>query len=286
MTCMGNPLFSVIIPTYNRCQLVQESIESVMKQTFSSYEIIVVDDGSNDESRSYVTSRYGSKVTYFYQERLGPSAARNRGVEAAKGQYIAFLDSDDLWLPVKLERQMRYFELNPDILYCHTEEIWMSHGRRIYPKQKHQKAGGMIYDRALKLCLVSPSAVAIKKDLFVSVGGFDESFPAAEDYDLWLRLLHRYPIGFIEEPLVVKRAGSWEQLSFKTQAIDRYRIRALCKILNSGEITPDQVFATWNELVMKVKIYAKGCRKRNRESEALRFERLIEIYKPSIINGG
>lgn len=269
-------LFTVIIPTWNRAELCREAISSVLKQTFSSFELIIVDDGSSDHTSDMVKSFDSPVIRYIRQENRGPSSARNHGARIAEGKYLAFLDSDDLWLPDKLNTQSEFFQDHPDLLICQTEEIWIQKGKRIYPGEKHKKTPGYIFHRAVELCLVSPSAVAIERDLFFSVNGFDENLPAAEDYDLWLRLLWKHPIGLIEEPLVIKRAGNWDQLSFTTEAIDQYRILSLRNILKSGVLKPDQRRIAWDALNKKCKIYLQGCEKRGRWDEVKKIESLLE----------
>ena len=278
-------LFSVIIPTYNRASLVSEAIRSVFHQSLQDYELIVVDDGSTDGSGEMLKDLFSDRIHYIYQENRGPAAARNHGAREAKGQYLAFLDSDDLWRPQKLEKQKEFFASHTDYHICQTEEIWLRNGKRVFPKQRHKKLGGFIFHRAVELCLVSPSAVAIDRELFWSVGGFDESLPAAEDYDLWLRLLCRHPIGLIEQPLVVKRAGSWDQLSFTTEAIDRYRIKALSKILESGSLTEEQTRAAQKALQKKADIYIAGCLKRGKTEEVKRIKKMMaHKYKDNILD--
>jgi glycosyltransferase involved in cell wall biosynthesis len=269
-------LFSVIIPTFNRAELCREAIESVLQQTFTSYELIIVDDGSTDHTSDMVGSFAGTGLQYIRQENRGVSSARNLGAKTAVGKYLSFLDSDDLWLPEKLEKQADFFHEHPDVLICQTGEIWIQNGKRIYPKDKHKKEAGDIFHRAVELCLVSPSAVSISRDLFLSVNGFDETLPAAEDYDLWLRLLWKYSIGLIDEPLVIKRAGNWDQLSFSTQAIDQYRILSLCNILKKGVLNPDQEKAAREALRKKSKVYIQGCRKRGKWDEVKWIESLLE----------
>ena len=194
-----NPLVSVIIPTYNRGWCLNEAIDSVFSQTYERYELIVVDDGSEDDTGKRL-SRY-QDITVITQHNRGVSAARNRGIASSKGELIAFLDSDDLWLPEKLSVQVAFFQANPEALVCQTQETWIRNGRRIHPKNRHQKQSGNFFERSLGLCLVSPSAVMIRKRLFETVGVFDENLPACEDYDLWLRVGVSIPIFLIDEPL-------------------------------------------------------------------------------------
>ena len=272
------PLVSVIIPTYNRGWVVQEAIDSVLDQDFSDYELIVVDDGSNDNTRE-ILGAYGKAITVLQQSNRGVSAARNRGIAEAAGRLIAFLDSDDLWLPRKLTTQVKFFEENADAVINQTQEIWVRNGLRVNPKKRHHKFSGMIFERSLALCLVSPSAVMIKKSLFDAVGVFDEQLPACEDYDLWLRVSCRYPVHLMDTPLIIKRGGHDDQLS-KAAGLDKYRIQSLMKIIDSDLLTPQQYKAAVITLKEKSEVYAGGCRKRGREEEAEYFSALAEKYLP------
>ena len=262
----NKPLVSVIIPTYNRGRVVQEAIDSVLNQDFGDYELIVVDDGSDDNTPE-ILGAYGKAITVLQQPNKGVSAARNSGIAEAAGQLIAFLDSDDLWLPGKLTAQVKFFEENADALINQTQEVWVRNGVRVNPKKRHHKFSGMIFERSLALCLVSPSAVVIKKSLFDNVGLFDEQLPACEDYDLWLRISCRYPVHLIDHPLIIKRGGHDDQLS-KAAGLDKYRIQSLIKIIDSDLLTPRQYRAALHTLKEKSQVYAGGCRKRGREEEA------------------
>ncbi len=271
------PLVSVIIPTYNRDWIVKEAIESVLAQDFSDYELIVVDDGSDDRTPE-ILAAYEDPITVIRQSNRGVSAARNRGIAAATGRLIAFLDSDDLWLPQKLSAQVNFFAENPNAVICQTEEQWVRNGVRVNPKKRHLKFSGMIFERSLALCLVSPSAVMITKALFDAVGVFDEDLPACEDYDLWLRISCRYPVDLIETPLIIKRGGHADQLSRAT-GLDKYRIRSLMKLLEDNILTAPQKQAVMKTLTQKCAVYAGGCRKRGREEEAQYYDRLADRFK-------
>jgi glycosyltransferase involved in cell wall biosynthesis len=270
------PLVSVIIPTYNRGWIVKEAIDSVLDQDFPDYELIVVDDGSDDNTPA-ILAAYGKKFTVLDQSNRGVSAARNRGIAAAAGQLIAFLDSDDQWLPQKLSTQVKFFQDNPDAFINQTQEHWIRYGVRVNPKKRHHKFSGMIFEQSLALCLVSPSAVMIKKNLFDVVGVFDESLAACEDYDLWLRISCRYPVHLIDTPLIIKRGGHDDQLS-KAAGLDKYRIQALVKIIESDLLSSQQYQAAVMTLKQKCAVYAGGCRKRGREEEAKYFYQLAEEY--------
>ena len=267
-------MVSVIIPTYNRGWILAEAIDSVLAQDFKDFELIVVDDGSTDTTRE-ILDTCGQDIIVLRQTNKGVSAARNRGIAEAGGQLVAFLDSDDLWLPRKLSRQVDFFRLNPAAVINQTEEIWHRNGVRVNPKNRHRKPSGMIFERSLGLCLVSPSAVMIKKNLFNAVGVFDESLPACEDYDLWLRISCRYPVHLIDTPLIIKRGGHEDQLS-KAPGLDKFRIQSLEKIIKSGRLTASQYRAAVLSLQDKCAIYAGGCRKRGRAAEAESYEALAE----------
>ncbi|MCU0592459.1 MAG: glycosyltransferase [Desulfobacterales bacterium] len=266
------PQVSVIIPTYNRAGCLREAVDSVLAQEFRGFELIVVDDGSRDETPQLLQP-YGDSIRVLRQENRGVSAARNAGIAGSRGELIAFLDSDDLWLPGKLARQVEFFRQNPESLICQTEELWVKNGSRVNPGRRHQKRGGMIFEPSLELCLVSPSAVMLRRELFDRVGLFNERLPACEDYDLWLRVSCRYPVGLIETPLIVKRGGHADQLS-RVPGLDRYRIESIAKLIADGCLSAAQRMAATAVLKRKCRIYADGCRKRERRAEAERYDQL------------
>ncbi len=265
------PTVSVIIPSHNRAWALEGAIESVLAQDYHDYEIIVVDDGSTDKTIKILSSY--PDICLLKQQHRGVSAARNAGIAQASGDLIAFLDSDDKWLPGKLATQVAFFNTHPQALICQTEEIWIRNGIQVNPRKRHQKYSGMIFERSLELCIVSPSAVMARRCLFDEIGVFDESLPACEDYDLWLRVACRLPIYLIETPLVVKHGGHPDQLS-KKPGLDRFRIQALMKILNTIQLNPRQRTAALSVLIKKCDIYAAGCMKRGRVNEARHYAQL------------
>lgn len=254
-----------------------EAVESVLDQNYPNFELIVVDDGSTDETPDLLRS-YDGRMQVIRQENKGVSAARNRGIAHSSGKLIAFLDSDDLWLPGKLTAQVEFFRLHPESEICQTQEIWIRNGRRVNPKDRHQKPSGMIFEASLALCLVSPSAVMIRRELFDRVGFFDETLPACEDYDLWLRIGRRFPVHLIDKPLIIKRGGHEDQLS-KAPGLDKFRIASLEKLIRSGRLNPLQRKAAIRMLAKKCRIYANGCRKRNRDEEADYYRNLCRSFE-------
>ncbi len=270
------PLVTVIIPTYNRDWILKEAIDSVLSQDFENFELIVVDDGSTDNTQD-ILDGYTRDIIVLRQDNCGVSAARNAGIASASGHFIAFLDSDDLWLPGKLSMQIDFFNSNPDALICQTEELWIRNGKRVNPKKRHKKYSGLIFKHSLPLCIVSPSAVMLKKSLLDKTGVFDESFPACEDYDLWLRISCKYPVYLIDTPLIIKRGGHDDQLS-KTPKLDKYRIQALKKIIESGLLSKDQHIDAVKMIEEKCKIYVQGCLKRGRNNESRYYFDLAQRY--------
>ncbi len=272
----NNPIISVIIPTYNRGWALTNAIDSVLAQDYKNFELIVVDDGSTDNTSNLI-DRYAGRLKPIQQTNAGVSAARNRGIKEAGGDFLAFLDSDDTWLPQKLSRQMDFFTRRPEALICQTQEIWIRNNIRVNPKKCHKKPSGMIFEPSLDLCLVSPSAVMVKKELLKEIGCFDERLPACEDYDLWLRVSCRHMIYLVDDPLVIKHGGHPDQLS-SAPGLDRFRVQALHKIVQSGQLTETQLNAATAVLKKKCKIYAIGCRKRGRIDEAAYFTRLADSH--------
>ncbi len=260
------PRVAVIIPTFNRARQVVEAVESVLRQTYTDFELLVVDDGSTDDTAERLAP-YASRLRLVRQENRGPSAARNRGVAETDSEFVAFLDSDDLWLLRKLERQLAWMRAHPGRLVCYTDEIWIRRGVRVNQRKVHHKHGGMIFAHSLPRCIVSPSSVLMRRQFFEEVGFFDEDLPVAEDYDLWLRAALRTRFGFLPEKLIVKRGGHEDQLS-RRWGIDRYRVQSLLRLLRSGELSPRQDRLVRCELERKCRILEQGFTKRGKAAEA------------------
>ena len=258
---------SVVIPTHQRAALLQRALASVFAQTQPAFEVLVIDDGSDDHTRSLVQRDFPD-CRYLQQENRGVSSARNLGIDAARGDWIAFLDSDDEWLPGKLAAQTQLLSAQPGMRICHTEEIWIRNGRRVNPMKKHAKTGGRIFRRCLPLCVISPSSVLLERSLLQEAGMFDETLPACEDYDLWLRICVEYPVAFVEQPQIVKYGGHEDQLSRRFWGMDRFRVQALEKIIRSGRIHGEDLRAAASVLVQKARILAQGAEKRGRTEEA------------------
>ena len=268
---------SVIIPTHNRAHVLDRALDSVLRQSLAPAEVIVVDDGSTDGTEKLMRKRFSS-CHYLQQENLGVSSARNQGIKVATGDWLAFLDSDDEWLPSKLAAQKEALN-DKGLRLCHTEEIWIRNGRRVNPMKKHAKAGGWIFRQCLPRCAISPSSVLIHRSLFNDVGLFDESLPACEDYDLWLRICAFNPVLFIETPQITKYGGHSDQLSSRHWGMDRFRICALEKIIASPQLKPDDRQAAIEILVEKAEILALGAEKREKWEQASEYREKQHHYR-------
>lgn len=274
------PQISVIIPTYNRATFLEKSVSSVLNQTFKNFELIIIDDGSTDNSYEIIKNFNDSRIRYIRnQKNFGVSYSRNLGIKNAEADLIAFLDSDDMWKKEKLEIQFNEMKRNPDFLLSHTEEIWYKNNKRVNPRSIHKKRGGNIFQNSLKLCSISMSTVMVHKKLFDIVGLFDENLPACEDYDMWLRVTARYEVLLINLPLTIKFGGRPDQLSQKFVGLDKFRIYAIEKLLNSNILTKEQLKMAFDELKRKCEIYGKGCLKHNKKNEGEYYIELPEKYK-------
>ena len=263
---------SVIIPTYNREKFISECVQSVLAQTLPAREIIIVDDGSTDATynilRDLGFNSFSTKKTvlrYFFQQNRGVSSARNLGIKEARSEYIALLDSDDLWLKSKLDRQVSAFQNDTQSSrLCHTDEIWIRNGVRVNQHKKHKKHGGNVFQSCLKLCCISPSSAMMHRSVFEDFGFFDEDLPACEDYDFWLRYSAKEDVNFIDEPLIIKKGGHSDQLSGAHWGMDRFRIYSIEKILNEPDLTLVNKTEAIHEVILKLEILINGSQKRQK----------------------
>jgi len=273
---------SVVIPTYNRISLVARAIDSVLKQSLSPYEIIVVDDGSDDSTSEMIQNKYKS-VRLIRQQNSGVSAARNNGIKHAKGDWIGLLDSDDEWTGKKLENQTDRLIKTPGYDFCHTNEIWIRNGVRVNQRKKHEKYGGYIFDKCLDICRISPSSVLFRKNILDHIGWFDSQLPVCEDYDLWLRITSEYRILFIDEPLIIKYGGHDDQLSHSVESIEFFRIKSLENLLDRTELSTNNRVLAIQMIIKKYNIYLSGLVKRKKQSEARQIKEKIKFWKKDMI---
>ncbi len=267
---MSSHLVSVIIPTFNRSNSVRLAIESVLVQSHDNFELIVVDDGSTDDTLDCLYSIEDNRIKIIHQQHRGVSSARNNGVGKSSGQLIAFLDSDDIWQKEKLSQQLEFHESNPDYLISQTQEIWIRNKKRVNPRDKHRKPEGYIFPYSLHLCTITPSSVLMKRQLFEDNGGFDEDLPACEDYDLWLKISAKHKVGLIDELLLTKYGGHEDQLSQKFPAMDRFRIYSLGKLICSQALNNEQCILAVDVLRKKLDILIAGAEKRRQSVKKIK----------------
>ena len=268
---------TLVIPVFNRADLLKRALKSVFLQTVPVDEIIIVDDASTDKVSDIIKEDQNKIKFIQFTENRGVSAARNAGIKAAKSEWIALLDSDDEWLPQKMESQWEYVKSHPNINILQSDEIWIRNGKRVNAMKKHQKLAGDIFHESLSLCLVSPSAVLFKKDFFIELGLFDESLPVCEDYDLWLRWSLHHPFGLIDSPGIKKYGGHEDQLSRKYWGMDRFRLKSMDKLLLNPALTDKKRAAVLNEMNKKLDVYLNGLKKREKKDEE--FEAMKERIK-------
>jgi len=265
------------VPTYNRADRLERSLNSIVSQTYQDFELIVVDDGSTDKTSKLM--KLFPKAQYIpMKKNSGVSKARNVGLSVAKGELICFLDSDDLWNEKKIQMQVLWLENNKDSQVCYTDEIWIRNGVRVNPMNRHRKYSGDIFRHCLGLCIVSPSSVMIRAKLFDEIGNFDESLPACEDYDLWLRIASKYAFHFIEEPLIIKYGGHSDQLSRKYWGMDRFRVVALKKLLDQNSLDKEKLKLTRSVFLEKCSILIKGFEKRGKKEDESFYRELVNKY--------
>jgi len=263
---------SVIIPSYNREPFLERALVSIGRQTLSCNEIIVVDDGSNDDTCACV-QRFAKasdeiQVKYICQSNQGPAAARNLGIKEASGSHIAFLDSDDHWQKKKLAIQYAAMKAHPDIFISHTREKWFRRGKHLNQKKIHQPGAGDIFQHCLQLCAVGMSTVMVRRELFEIAGVFNEKLRCCEDYDLWLRVSSRHQFLLVEQALTIKEGGREDQVSYQFRVgMDKLRIGAILDLLAQDFLSIKQVQYSLEELKRKCIVYGTGCMRHRKSGE-------------------
>lgn len=241
---MKKSLVSVIIPTYNRKDFLEESIKSVVNQTYSNIEIVVVDDGSPANYAEAICKQYAN-CKYYWKENGGISTVRNFGIERVKGDFIAFLDDDDLWKPHKIEKQLDIFEKYKDVDLVHSSAQVIDKegnvtGRIIgASKNKAHKRSGYVFWSALGIWLVKSPTPLIRKRVFESNLRFDETLSAGEDFDFYNRLFYKHKVYYISEPLAFYRVyESDSRLSLNKEAYKGVELKMFNNLMQMGIKNP------------------------------------------------
>jgi glycosyltransferase involved in cell wall biosynthesis len=274
---------SVVIPTYNRSLFLPKALDSVYNQTYPNLEVIVVDDGSSDNTLPQLALQF-PPVIWVQQDNHGVSHARNQGIQKARGEWIAFLDSDDIWHPQKLERQIDFLKKNPGLSMCHTDEEWIRNGQKVKTPSYLDKTDHQLFSRSLDRCIICPSSVLIQKAMLVNIGKFDESLPVCEDYDLWLRILISHQVGYLPEELVTKNGGHEDQLSRKHWGMDRFRVQSLKKLITQPCLSLDQRIEILKSLIKKLNLLAKGFIKHGKISESEEFQKEMRYFSKQLLS--
>ena len=210
-TRIPTPSVTIIIPTYNRAHVLGQTLDSVQQQSFSDYEVVLVDDGSQDDTRR-VVSNHAMPIRYIYQPNKGVSEARNHAVRVARGEFLAFLDSDDLWEPTFLERSVTRLRTQADEVLVYTDFVSVNAKGRTLRGHRKRPSGGHVTAPLFASVFIHTSAVVARRLAIIDAGGFDPNLSHNEDYDLWLRLSLRHRFGLIPEPLCLRRCHA-ESLS-------------------------------------------------------------------------
>jgi len=203
-----NSLVSIVITTHNRAELVVKTIESVLSQTYQNIEVIVVDNESSDDTRRRLY-QFGDRIKYFHKKNEGACSARNFGINQSQGEYIGLLDSDDTYLPDKIECSVKYLDENPDVALVHTAAYFTDIDGCIVSKYSHSDSRyiGQVLNRLLVKNFICNSTVVLRKTCLQKSGLFDEDIFSPADWDLWIRLSEHFEVGFIDQPLTKYRAS-------------------------------------------------------------------------------
>ncbi|KAA3598467.1 MAG: glycosyltransferase [Calditrichaeota bacterium] len=275
---------SVIIPAFNRTKLLLRAVSSVLSQTYRDFELIVVDDGST-ENLSEVSKLVAENGHIFIStENCGVASARNFGASISSGNWLAFLDSDDKWLPTKLEEQIKFSESFPKTKIFHCNESWFRNSQQVSPKIDFKPAQGKCFFDSVKFCNISASAVFLERAFFEKLGGFDEEMAICEDYDFWIRASLESEVRLLEKFLVEKYRLKENQLSSSQPAIDRFRVYSLVKILLKEVLNSERRKAILEQISLKSEILSKGAKKRNNEISFQTFNETQKIAQRFLTN--
>jgi glycosyltransferase involved in cell wall biosynthesis len=284
---MSEPVFDIVIPSFNRYSFLDKAIESVYRQKYQKWKLWVVDDGSQDETCSLVQRwhQLDSRISFHIQQNQGVSVARNKGISLGNSPWICLLDSDDRWLDHKLEVFANYLINHPETKILHSNEKWIRHGLHLNQMKKHQKGGGDQFLRSLDLCLISPSAVCLSREMLEKHKNtkqeiFDSDFTVCEDYDLWLRLTCHYQVDFVQEILIEKYGGHQDQLSQKFHSMDYFRLLSITK--NLSLFNSEQKLQAHQVFQKKLSILLNGAKKHNNQDFILKLNNLHDQFQKKI----
>lgn len=281
-----NPRVSIIIPTYNRAHMIVECLDSVLNQTYRHFEVIVVDDGSTDNTEA-VLKPYFDRIKYIKQENHGNAAARNTGIREAKGEIIAFNDSDDLWLPDKLEKQVRYLDEHPDVdMVCGNGVFFGDQkieGKKVIPDKRAvplERDGITLRAIFMKSSIRTPTIVA-RRHVIEATGGFDPDFKVCVDLDFAFRVLMKFKVAFINQPLFRLRRHT-EHIGGDSERRTLFNIKAIEKLLSEHPEAKDLIGEGNIKKRLAYRYYRLGgiYKKKKRKAEALEAFKKALSYHP------
>lgn len=231
----NNAKISVIIPTYNSARYICETIDSVLSQTYKNFEILVIDDGSTDNTRNRL-KQYENSINYTYKKNEGVSIARNYGIEKAKGEYLAFLDSDDIWKPTKLEKQINTIENQSEAIACFTLTEYFDESGNVVNKSEFPNYADLTEALLLYSCVIGPpSSFMMHRSIFEKIGGFDPNFSQCADWDMWLRLTKFGKVICLDEYLVQYRHHA-NNMSKNIELLEKDTIAVLNKFFANNSV--------------------------------------------------
>jgi len=242
----STPLISVVIAAYNMARYLPAALDSVLRQTFPDFEVHVVDDGSTDDTQQILRAIADSRVQCHYQPNRGQAAAKNAGIRASRGEFVAFLDADDAWMPHKLATQLPLFERSASVGVVYAPAIYVDASGQVIPPYSPLRFRGKVSGPLLIENFVTFPSTVVRRACFATAGVFDESLPMAIDYDLWLRMSVRYEFDYIEQPLMYYRV--WPgQMSTRNYERYAYAIAIMRRFLdaNPGLVTPAVIREAW-----------------------------------------
>ncbi len=260
-TSTREPFFSVIIPTYNRLPYLKLALNSVLRQDFQNFEVIIVDDGSTDDTLVWTQElqKTEPRLRVLHQPNQGVSTARNTGIQTAIAPWIALLDSDDQWMPEKLSVCHDFILNRQSHPILHSDEVWLREDRIV--KQKLKRPSGDAFAECVKQCCIGPSTSVLHRSVFAHVGLFRCDLPVCEDYDFWLRATSRFMVTHIPLALIQKHGGHEDQLSTRFHSMDFWRLKALVFQLWNPFLTSDKKALVAETMIQKSEILLKGYEK-------------------------
>ncbi len=295
-----NPFVSVIIPTYNRLELLKETVDSVRKQHFRDFEIVVINDGSDDGTAEWLAQQ--SDVIFVDQPNSGIASSRNKGSLVSKGEWLAFLDHDDIWAPDKLQRQVDFVRVNPEVGMVAVKHVRL--GTRTISTGPGKWTKGDLFVKTFSESFIHTSSVMIRRDVLEKVGGFPTKYRFADEFDVWLKISRNYDIAFLDKPLVFIRfydsntshnrlgvRSDTYDILMKNYDPDRIPRKIFLKTLSNHDISFGRAYVNLNDLTNALKWFRSAVNRTPFRPRAWRYYirykilSLLRFFRPGPANG-